>query len=51
LREKLFMLLDNDALRQEFSRNAREDILQNASVDGMYRGFLDCVRYMSGKQA
>jgi len=51
LKEKLFMLLDNDGMRQEFSRNARADILQNASVDGMYRGFLDCVRYMNGKRA
>jgi glycosyltransferase involved in cell wall biosynthesis len=52
LQEKLFMLLDNDALRQEFSRHAREDILQNASVEGMYHGFRDCVRFMDGaKQA
>jgi glycosyltransferase involved in cell wall biosynthesis len=51
LQEKLFMLLDNDALRQEFSRNARADILQNASVEAMYHGFRDCVRFMAnGKQ-
>jgi glycosyltransferase involved in cell wall biosynthesis len=48
LREKLFALLDNDALRSEFSRNAREDILRDASVEGMYRGFRDCVRFLNG---
>jgi glycosyltransferase involved in cell wall biosynthesis len=48
LREKLFTLLDQDALREEFSQNAREDILQNASVEGMYRGFRDCVRFLDG---
>jgi glycosyltransferase involved in cell wall biosynthesis len=48
LREKLFTLLDNDALREEFSRNARGDILKNASVEGMYLGFRDCVRFLNG---
>ena len=48
LRKKLFTLLDNDALREEFSRNAREDILKNASVEGMYLGFRDCVRFLNG---
>lgn len=48
LRDKLFALLDDDALRGEFSRNARADILQNASVEGMYHGFRDCVRFMDG---
>ena len=48
LQEKLFMLLDNDALREEFSRNARADILQNASVEAMYHGFRDCVLFMAG---
>jgi len=46
LRKTLFTLLDNDALRAEFSQNARADILQHASVEGMYRGFRDCVRFM-----
>jgi len=48
LREKLFTLLDDDVMRGEFSRNARADILQNASVEGMYRGFRDCVRFLDG---
>lgn len=46
LQAKLFMLLDNDSLREEFSRNARADILQNASVEAMYHGFRDCVRFL-----
>ena len=50
LQEKLFMLLDDDALRQEFSRNARADILQNASVEAMYHGFRDCVNYMADRK-
>ena len=48
LRDKLFTLLNNDALRAEFSRHAREDILKNASVEGMYRGFRDCVQFLDG---
>ena len=44
------MLLDNDALRQEFSQNARADILQNASVEGMYHGFRDCVKFMTDRK-
>jgi glycosyltransferase involved in cell wall biosynthesis len=48
LREKLFKLLDDDELRREFSRNAHADILQNASIEGMYMGFRDCVRYITG---
>jgi len=50
LQEKLFMLLDNDGLRQEFSQNARADILQNASVEGMYHGFRDCVKFMTDRK-
>jgi len=46
LQEKLFLLLDNDELRREFSRHAHADIMEMASVEGMYRGFRDCVQYM-----
>jgi glycosyltransferase involved in cell wall biosynthesis len=46
LRQKLFWLLDNDAAREEFSRNARQDILREASIEGMYRGFRDCARFL-----
>jgi glycosyltransferase involved in cell wall biosynthesis len=47
LKAKLFELLENDALRQTFSRNARNDILAEASTDGMFKGFQDCVRFIS----
>jgi glycosyltransferase involved in cell wall biosynthesis len=43
LREKTLLLLKDDALRAEFSRNAREDILREASVEAMFSGFLQCV--------
>jgi len=43
LREKLLLLLDNDAVRAEFSRNAREDILREASIENMFQSFLSAV--------
>jgi glycosyltransferase involved in cell wall biosynthesis len=51
LREKVFYLLDNDDVRESFGRNARADILKNGSVEGMFRGFLDCARYLEGCKA
>ena len=39
LKEKILFLLNNDAVRQEFSRNAREDILREASTEGMFQAF------------
>jgi glycosyltransferase involved in cell wall biosynthesis len=47
LEAKIFELVDNDALRAEFSCNARSDILAEASTDGMFKGFRDCVRFIS----
>jgi glycosyltransferase involved in cell wall biosynthesis len=43
LRRKILHLLDDDATREEFSRNARADILAHASIAGMYQGFKDCI--------
>ena len=43
LQEKTLRLLKDDALRAEFSRHAREDILREASIETMFKGFLDCV--------
>jgi glycosyltransferase involved in cell wall biosynthesis len=40
LREKILLLLDNDQLRSDFSRSAREDVLREASPEGMFQGFL-----------
>ncbi len=39
LREKILMLLENENLRREFSRNGREDIEKNGSIEGMFNGF------------
>lgn len=43
LRNKILLLLRDDTLRGEFSRAAREDILRDASIENMFRGFLQCV--------
>jgi glycosyltransferase involved in cell wall biosynthesis len=51
LRERLFHLIDRDDVREAFSRNAREDILREGSVEAMFRGFLDCVTYLEGSRA
>jgi glycosyltransferase involved in cell wall biosynthesis len=45
LKEKMLYLLDNDGVRAEFSRNAREDILKDASIEGMYLGFRKAVEF------
>jgi len=51
LKERLLLLLDNDLLRAEFSRQAREDILREASIEGMFSGFNASANYMTGKSA
>jgi glycosyltransferase involved in cell wall biosynthesis len=43
LKNKILYLLENDDVRQEFSKNARNDILKNASVSNMFMGFKNCV--------
>lgn len=43
LREKLLLLLRDDALRAAFSAAAREDIARDASIENMFHGFLECV--------
>jgi glycosyltransferase involved in cell wall biosynthesis len=43
LKEKMLLLLRDDALRARFSAAAREDILREASVEKMFSGFRDCV--------
>ena len=51
LKEKLLLLLRNDALRAEFSRNAREDILRDASIETMFSGFRDCLATFDSRVA
>ena len=48
LKEKMLYLLDNDSVRAEFSRNAREDILKDASIEEMFLGFRKAVEFASG---
>jgi len=43
LKEKTLLLLKDDILRTQFSRNAWEDIRRDASVETMFQGFLQCV--------
>jgi len=43
LQEKILFLLDNDQVRAEFSRHAREDILQDASIEAMFATFHQAV--------
>lgn len=47
LRNRLFSLIDNDEERRRLSDNARRDILEHASIEGMFDGFLSCVKYIS----
>jgi glycosyltransferase involved in cell wall biosynthesis len=50
LRAQLLHLLDNDQLRSEFSRHAREDILLDASIEGMFVGFKSCVDFLTARR-
>ncbi|MGE5699520.1 MAG: glycosyltransferase family 4 protein [Deltaproteobacteria bacterium] len=43
LKKKILFLLENDDARERFSKNAREDILSNGSVDNMFMGFMNCI--------
>jgi len=50
LREKILYLLNNDEKRLEFARNARKDILENASIDNMFLGFKNCIDSLQNKR-
>jgi glycosyltransferase involved in cell wall biosynthesis len=50
LRDRLLLLIDNDEERQRMSRNARRHILNHASIEGMFGGFLACVQYISRRR-
>lgn len=51
LKKRIVLLLKNDTLRAEFSRNAREDILREASIEIMFKGFLDCVMALTASDS
>ncbi len=43
LKNKILYLLNNDSIRQVFSQNAKQDIMQHASVENMFKGFKGAV--------
>ncbi len=45
LKEKMLYLLDNEGEREAFSRNAREDVMREASTENMFQNFLRAVEY------
>lgn len=49
LKERILFLLDNDSERRRMSENARRDIRSHASIEGMFNGFLSCVRHISSQ--
>jgi glycosyltransferase involved in cell wall biosynthesis len=48
--ERILEVLDHDELRAQLSRNAAVDIRQEASPEGMFQGFHQCVERIAGKQ-
>jgi glycosyltransferase involved in cell wall biosynthesis len=46
LRGKIVFLLENDAARREMGLNATMSIMENASVERMYSGFIECAEYL-----
>lgn len=46
LREKMLYLIDNDSVRGEFSKHAREDIARRASIDDMFLNFLRAAEHV-----
>jgi len=51
LKEKMLYLLDNDGLRAEFRRHAREDIFKEASIENMFQSFKSAVEFALSKKA
>jgi glycosyltransferase involved in cell wall biosynthesis len=51
LKDRLLFLLNNDAERERMSANARRDVLENASIEGMFKGFLSCAETISAKSS
>ena len=46
LKQKLELLLDNDAFRKQFSIAARGEIMTNGHIDKMCQGFADALRFV-----
>ncbi len=49
LRARILELLDDDALRGQFSTAAREDFAKEASIEGMFQGFRQCVEAIASR--
>lgn len=47
LKDRILFLLDKDEVRAQFSQHAREDIMAEASTEGMFSGFKQCVDYLT----
>ena len=41
----MLYLLDKDDVRETFGRNAREDIMRDASIENMFQSFLKAVEF------
>lgn len=49
--QRILDVLDDDELRAQLSRNAALDIRQEASPEGMFQGFYQCVDRIAGAQS
>ncbi len=47
LKDRIVYLMDHDDVRADFSRNARKDILADASIENMFAGFKECVQFLT----
>jgi glycosyltransferase involved in cell wall biosynthesis len=47
LRTRILQLVTDETELRRLSANARRDILGNASIEGMFQGFLNCVDFIS----
>jgi glycosyltransferase involved in cell wall biosynthesis len=50
LKERIVYLLTHEDKRQELSINARTDILAQASIENMFKGFKDCIELLTARK-
>lgn len=51
LKQRIFQLLDDDAMRARFSACARDVFFREASIEGMFQGFLQCAQFLQLKHS
>ena len=51
LKNRISLLLHDDELRAEFSKNAREDIIRDASIEKMFQGFWECATALTSAES